>query len=373
MALVLDLTSEVGAYGTRLLAELGHDVVRIERPEGDALRRLHPHLAAEPDLESGAFHQFLNAGKRSLAVDLDSDDGRRLFLALAATADAVVASLPLAFDEAALRAANPNLVLVRVDDGPPELVAFARSGLLAMTGDPDGTPTVLGGHVPYAAVGVYVGMAAAAALFAGAGEVVDVWAPQCLASLAEQSWVEYGASGELLERLGAKGGITALAGALPCADGHWMVSVPPDPQNWTNFVRLMPDPTLKDDASLADEAVRRERKDEILGRISLWFRHQGKHQVVDEAQRHHIPAAAVTNPLELVADPQLLARGFLKPLDHPSFGRINFPVGALASLFGNAMSLAPRLGQDTASILRELGYSAAEIGRLAGNGVVKGL
>jgi crotonobetainyl-CoA:carnitine CoA-transferase CaiB-like acyl-CoA transferase len=227
--------------------------------------------------------------------------------------------------------------------------------------------------VPYAAVGVYVGMAAAAALFAGAGQVVDVWAPQCLASLAEQSWVEYGASGELLERLGAKGGITALAGALPCADGHWMVSVPPDPQNWTNFVRLMPDPVLKDDASLADEAVRRERKDEILDRISLWFRRQGKHDVVDEAQRHHIPAAAVTNPLELVADPQLLARGFLKPLDHPSFGRINFPVGALASLFGNAMSVAPRLGQDTASILRELGYSAAEIGRLADNGIVKGL
>jgi crotonobetainyl-CoA:carnitine CoA-transferase CaiB-like acyl-CoA transferase len=371
MALVLDLTSEVGAYGTRLLAELGHDLVRIENPAGDALRRLHPHLNSEPDLESSAFHQFLNAGKRSLAVDLDSEDGRRIFLALVAKAEAVVASLPLPFDEAALRVANQDVALVRIDDGPPELVAFARSGLLAMTGEPDGAPTLLGGHVPHAAVGVYVAIAAAAALLNGAGQVVDVWATQCLASLAEQAWVEYGASGELLERLGSTGGITALAGALPCADGHWMVSVPPDPQGWTNFVQLMPDPALKDDASLADEALRRERKHEILDRISLWFRRQRKQEIVEAAQRHHIPAAPVTNPLELVADPQLLARGFLKPLDHPIFGRINYPMGALARISGKEVSFAPRLGQDTVAILSELGYSAAEIGRLEDQGVVK--
>ena len=112
------------------------------------------------------------------------------------------------------------------------------------------------------------------ALFAGAGQVVDVWASHCLAALAEQVWVEYTASGETLERLGSKGGITALAGALACADGHWMVSVPPDPQGWANFVQLVPDPAFKDDASLADEALRRERKNEILDRISLWSQHR---------------------------------------------------------------------------------------------------
>jgi CoA:oxalate CoA-transferase len=371
MALVLDLASEVGAYGTRLLAELGHDVVRVEWPEGDGLRRLHPHLASEPDLESSAFHHFLNAGKRSFAVDLASLDGRRLFLALAAKADAVVASLPLPFDEAALRAANPNVLLVRIDDGPPELVAYARSGLLAITGEPDGRPTLLGGHVPCAAVGLYVAMAAASGLFAGAGQVVDVWAAQCLSALAEQVWVEYSASGERLERLGSKGGITALAGALPCADGHWMVSVPPDPQGWTNFVQLVPDPAFKDDASLADEALRRERKHEILDRIALWSQHQNKQEIVAEAQRRHIPAAPVTNPFELVADPQLLARGFLKPVDHPVFGRINFPMGALASLWRKELPFAPRLGRDTDPILRELGCTADEIGRLVDQGVVR--
>jgi CoA:oxalate CoA-transferase len=373
MARILDLTSEVGAYGTRLLAEQGHEVVRVEPPGGDAVRRLHPHLRSHPDLESSAFHQFLNAGKRSFAVDLGSDEGRRLFLALAATADAVVASLPLPVDEADLHAANPRLVLVCIDDGPPELVAYARSGLLAITGEPDASPTLLGGHVPHAAVGLYVAMAAAAALFAGAGQVVDVDATQCLAALAEQVWVEYSMSGELLERMGSTGGITALAGALPCADGHWMVSVPPDPKGWTNFVQLVPDPAFKDDGSLADEALRRERKREILDRIAVWSQHRKKREIVDEAQRLHIPAATVANPLELVDDPQLLARGFLQPVDHPALGPINFPVGALASLAGHGIAFAPRLGQDTASLLSALGHPAGEIDRLAGACVIKTL
>jgi crotonobetainyl-CoA:carnitine CoA-transferase CaiB-like acyl-CoA transferase len=355
MARVLDLTSEVGAYGTRLLAELGHDVVRVEPQAGDAVRRLDPHLRAASDLDAGAFHQFLNAGKRSFAVDLTTDEGRRRLLALAATSDAVVASLPLPLDEDELRAANPDLALVLVDDGPGELCAYARSGLLAITGEPDGKPVLLGGHIPYSAVGVYVAMATAAALFAGGGQVVDVSAPQCLAALGEQVWIEYCASGELLERLGSRGGITALAGALPCADGHWMVSVPPSPQGWENFVRMVPDPAFKDDASMADEAARRERKNEILDRVALWSQTRNKHEIVEEAQRLHIPAAPVLSPLDLTQDAQLLARGFLRPTDHPDFGRINFPVGALATLFGTDVPPAPRLGQHNAAILRELG------------------
>ena len=374
MARILDLTSDVGAYGTRLLAELGHDVIRVESPKGDTLRRLEPHLDAAPGLEGGAFHQFLNTGKRSVAVDLATTEGRKLLLALVKTADAVVASLPLPIEQREILAANPDLVLVRLDDGEPELCNVASTGLLAITGEPDGKPTLLGGHVPSSAVGVYLAMAVAAAIFGkeltGTGSVVDVSGAQCLATLAEQVWVEYSVSGEALERLGSRGGITALAGALPCADGHWMVSVPPDPRGWTNFVQLVPDPAFKDDSSMADEAFRRDRKDEILDLVGVWSSSRNKHQIVQQAQDLHIPATPVLNPLELVDDPQLLARGFLRPVDHPNFGKMNFPMGALASMTGQAMSFAPRLGQDTAAILTELGYSAGDIARLKGQGIV---
>jgi crotonobetainyl-CoA:carnitine CoA-transferase CaiB-like acyl-CoA transferase len=373
MARVLDLTSQVGAYGTRLLAELGHEVVRVEPPAGDAVRREAPQLGG-PDLEAGSFHQFLNAGKRSVALDLDTPEGRRIFLALVATADAVVASLLPPLSEAEILAANAQIALVLLDDGPPELCALARSGLLAITGEPDGKPTMLGGHVSHSAIGIYLALAAASALLAkdsaGAAQIVDVSAPQCLAALAEQVWVEYSMSGELLERQGSRGGITALAGALPCADGHWMVSVPPEPRGWTNFVQLVPDPAFKDDASLADEALRRERKGEILDRIAVWSAERRKKDIVEAAQQLHIPAASVANPAELVGDPQLLARGFLRPVDHPLFGQINFPVGALAAIAGKDMSFAPRLGQDTKALLGEIGISAAEMSRLADQGII---
>jgi crotonobetainyl-CoA:carnitine CoA-transferase CaiB-like acyl-CoA transferase len=356
MARILDLTSDVGAYGTRLLAELGHDVIRVEPPDGDALR----------GLDDGWFHQFLNAGKRSFAIDAESARGRTVLTALVASADAVVASLPLPLSEPELLAAKPDLVLVEIDDGPPELCAFARSGLLAITGEPDGRPVVLGGHIPYSAVGIYVAMAAAAALLGrnatGAGAIVDLSAPQCLAVLAEQVWVEYSSSGELLERLGSRGGITALAGALPCADGHWMVSVPPDAKGWANFVQVVPDPAFKDDDALADEALRRERKHEILDRIAQWSTFQQKDRIVEEAQRRHIPAAPVLSPLELTHDAQLTARGFLREVEHPDFGRINFPAGALANLWHRMPAPAPPLGAHTATILKELGYAAGTTG-----------
>jgi CoA:oxalate CoA-transferase len=374
MARILDLTSLMGAYGTRLLAELGHDVLRIESPKGDSVRQEAPVLGSAPRIEASAFHQFLNAGKRSAAIDLGSERGRKLLLALVGKADVLVASLPLPLAEDALLAANPELVLVKLDDGPSELCAYASAGLLAITGEPDGAPTMLGGHVPSAAVGVHVALAAVAALAgkeaSGKGQVIDVSAPQCLASLAEQVWVEYSTSGEMMERLGSRGGITAVAGALPCADGHWMISVPPDPRGWANFVQLVPHPAFKDDGALADEALRRERKQEILDCIAEWSQKQKKNEIVEQAQSLHIPAAAVTNPLELIDDKQLLARGFLKPIDHPDFGKINFPVGALASMFSQAMSLAPALGESTALILDELGYSVKEIDRLKEEGVV---
>jgi CoA:oxalate CoA-transferase len=374
MARILDLTRLMGAYGTRLLAELGHDVLRIESPKVDGLRREAPLLEGAARAEAGAFHQFLNAGKRSAAIDLTNEVGRKLLLALITKADAAVVSLPLPLPEEQLLAANPDLVLVRLDDGPSELCAYASAGLLAITGEPDGKPTMLGGHVPCAAVGVHVALAAVAALFgkeaSGRGQVVDVSAPQCLASLAEQVWVEYSATGEMMERMGSRGGITAVAGALPCADGHWMISVPPDPRGWANFVQLVPHPAFKDDVSLTDEAMRRERKPEILDCIAEWSRQQKKNAIVEQAQSLHIPAAVVTNPLELIDDPQLLARGFLKAVDHPAFGKINFPVGALASMFHQAMGLAPALGGSTAQLLGELGYSAGEIDRLKQEGVV---
>ena len=91
MARVIDLAGLAGAYATRLFAEEGHEVIRIESPEGDGLRRLPPFLGEKQDLEHGAYHQFLNAGKKSLALNLDSPAGQKIFLELLSQSDALVA------------------------------------------------------------------------------------------------------------------------------------------------------------------------------------------------------------------------------------------------------------------------------------------
>jgi formyl-CoA transferase len=359
MARILDLTSEVGAYGAKLLAEMGHDVIRVEPPSGDALRRLAPFLGDAPDLESSAFHQYWNAGKRSFAADLGTEEGRRLLLALVGKSDAVVASLPLPLEEAALFEANPNLLLVRLDDGPGELLAYARSGLMGITGDPEGSPLLMGGHIPLSAVGTYLAIATASALFVrrrtGKGQAVDVSAQQCLSGLCEQAMVEYVSAGEVMQRRGPRGGITAVAGALPCADGHWMISAPPSKDGWENFLKMVRHPALLADPSLSQEAMRKEKKDFILDTVAEWSTPFKRDELVEQAQGHHIPASPVTTPLDLIDDPQLRARGFLRDVEHPLFGKVSFPIGALAALWRRTPSTAPRLGEHNAEIARELG------------------
>src|SRR5204862_3404667 len=169
----------------RLLAEAGHDVIRLEHPAGDDIRRMAPYLGESPHIERGAFHQFFNAGKRSVALDTSTLDGLDVFRRLAATADAVIGSLPSTVTAEGLHADYPHLIVgVLANDDVPEIAQYARSGMLALTGQPGRTPQLLGGHVIYAATGVWVGVAIASALLVqdltGAGQVVTVDVQECL-------------------------------------------------------------------------------------------------------------------------------------------------------------------------------------------------
>lgn len=374
MARIIDLTAHPGVYATRLLAESGNEVIRVESATGDDLRKLGPYLGQKPDLEKGAYHQFFNAGKKSFKLNLESPASRKVLLRLIGTADAVVASTPLSFDENQLLEGNPRLALVKVLEDEPELCAVARSGLLALTGHPGKRPVLLGGHVVYAATGLYVAVAAAGALFSsqltGQGQLVEVSVRQCLESLVEQSMVEYTNLGRVTERCGYRGAITAVSGAFPCSDGYWMVSVPHSPEGWGKFVDWVQDPVLSADPSLADEAERDAKKELVVERLGMWSKRFSKIDIVTEAQKRHVPASPVSTPLDLINDPQLTARGFLSETDHPDFGRILFPLGAIGSLWGTKLSPAPSLGQHNAEILVQLGYSDFQRQELLNSGAM---
>lgn len=376
MARIIDMTAHSGIYAARLMVEDGHDVIRVEPPQGDAVRRLGPYFGGTPNLELGAFHLFLNAGKRSLTLNLDASPGRDIFMALIKMADAVVANVPLPVTLEEMTQINDALVAVGMeDDAGPELCAYARSGLLAITGHPGKRPVLLGGHIVYAATGLYVAVAMSAALYGrrrtGKGQIVKVSIRQCLESLAEQSMISYAAEGKITQRRGYRGAITAISGAFPCSDGYWMASMPTTPGRWAEFMEWVQDPVLKADASLEDEAERLVKRDFILDRLEAWSRQFPKEHMVEEAQRRHIPGTPVAVASDLARDPQLWARGFFEEKQHSEAGRpILSPRGAIGVILGTSPGPAPKLGQHNSEILRELGFSEAQHRALVEAGAV---
>jgi CoA:oxalate CoA-transferase len=374
MARVIDLAGLAGAYATRLFAEAGHEVIRIESSGGDGLRRLPPFLGEKQDLEHGAYHQFLNAGKKSLALNLDAPAGQKIFLELLSQSDALVADDSLPLEDRFLFEANPKLLVTKIHDQKLELCAVALSGLMSLTGQPGQAPAILGAHVPSLAVGIYVAVATAAALLTlkrtGKGSIATVFVREALESFVEQAMVEYSFSGTITERRGSKGAITAVSGALPCKNGYWVISQIHRPGRWTKFMDWVQDPELISDPSLAEEKNQHKRRDFIMDRLDKWAKRFTKAELVEEAQRRHFPASPVSTPLDLVDDPQLIARGFLKEIDHPEFGRIRFPQGAIATVLGNRLSPAPRLGEHNTEILTQLGYSEADRQTLISAGAI---
>jgi crotonobetainyl-CoA:carnitine CoA-transferase CaiB-like acyl-CoA transferase len=364
MARIIDLAELTGAYATRLFAEQEHEVIRVENPDGNALRRLPPFLGEKQDLEHGAYHQFLNAGKKSLTLNFNVPAGQNIFLDLLRQSDVVIADHPLPLDERALFDANPRLLLTKIRHEDTELCGVARSGLMSLTGHPGQAPAILGGHVAYLAVGIYAAVATAAALLVrkqtGTGLVAAVSVREALESFVEQAMVEYSFSGTVTERRGSKGAITAISGALPCKNGHWVISQIHRPGRWSKFLDWVQDPELSADPSLAEEETQHRRRDFIMERLDNWAKRFSKTELVEEAQRRHFPASPVSTPLDLVDDPQLIARGFLSDMDHPEFGRIRFPHGAIASILNTQLAPAPKLGEHNAELLSKLGYSEAE-------------
>jgi crotonobetainyl-CoA:carnitine CoA-transferase CaiB-like acyl-CoA transferase len=233
---------------------------------------------------------------------------------------------------------------------------------------------MLGAHLVYSIPSLYAATATLLTLIqrgrSGHGERVSVSVRQCVETMMEQAMIEYTFTGQGTERRGSRGTITATSGALPCKDGYWLLSLIHRDEGWNTLMEWMQDPILLADPSLAKEENRHQKRDFIMDRIEGWAKQHTRIELVSEAQDRHIPASAISTPADLTDDPQLIARGYLREMDHPEFGPIRFPVGAVATVRGSAVKPAPRLGQHNGEILTELGYSSHEIEVLAGVGTI---
>jgi crotonobetainyl-CoA:carnitine CoA-transferase CaiB-like acyl-CoA transferase len=394
---IVDLTAFwAGPAATHLLAAFGADVVKVEsiqRPDGI---RYSGGMRKDRDdwWEYGWVFHAMNTNKRSVTLDLGSDDGRRLFSELVADADVVIENFsPRVMDHFgltadALLAINPRLVVARMPafglDGPwRDRVGFAPTmeqiaGLAWVTGLADGPPVPPRGACDPLA-GVHAAFAVTAALCftdrTGVGQLVELPMIETVMNVTAIQPMEAEVFGVTLSRRGNRGHGWAVQNLYRCAgDDDWIaVTVRTDDQ-WQALVEVIGRPSWTDDDRFGTVAGRHAHADEIDRQLQDWFGGQDLRRAVDDLAAAGIPVAPVVSPSLVTENDQLNDRGFLETLEHPRTGSGRYPRPPFAPLDGQRawlMRPPPTLGEHNDEVLQDTcGLTDQELARLASTGVI---
>ena len=327
------------SLAAKIAADLGADVIKIEPPGGDPVRRALPLL---PSGESALF-QFLNTSKRSLVLDLGSDSGRANLVQLLDRADAGLFEEPASIAPLA-RAAKATPI--EIAGFPAEMNAAARpvselaiqalGGLMHMIGEPQRKPLKLGGHQASYAAGLTAFTGLTAAL---AARESGQRAPSVRVSLAEvMQWVNWkAASGAAASGTSpGRDGKRSEFQIVPCRDGH--VAVVYTVTQWPATRALIADPRL-DDEKFNTRAGRRAHIAELYDIITPWFADKTRAEIQKTAQSRGVPFGPIFTPAELLETEQYVARGFLATMTHTEAGKLLMPQ---LPVQWNGRSFAPR-------------------------------
>lgn len=388
---ILDLTHYYnGPYATLLLSYLGAEVIKIEAPGfGDGGRALF----RRKDKPYGTPFALLNSNKRSVTLNLKSDEGRALFKRLARKADIVVEnyaagtmdSMGLGYE--VLRAENPRLIYATSTgfglSGPyRDVAAFdpivqAMAGVMAITGEADGPPMKTGAAVADILGGVHLCAGLLAAIRqrdrTGTGLMVEL----CLYDSVIPALTSFlGAMGMGLTNLRdgnrASGGAISPYNAYPALDG-WVMILAGDNVRWTKLCGLMNQPELAGDPRFATAGARAKNRHEVDRIVGEWTRTKTRRELFDIMAAADVFCGIVQDLPEVMSDPHLIARGMLREVDHPALGPMTIFTSPLR-LGGEApvpKSLSPAIGDENERFYREeLGLSAEEIGALRDRKVI---
>jgi len=378
-----------GPFCAMQLADLGADVIKVENPDGgDSARDSAPFL----DGESSPFIR-LNRNKRSLAINLKEPEGKSVFRELVRSADVIVENLrpgtmtDLELDYQRLSALNPRLVYVAASGwgqtGPYsqlaglDIMAQAMSGLMSITGEPDGDPVKVGVPICDLVCALYGTIGALAALRVreqtGRGQFIDVSLFEAGVSLEVWEAGRYFATGEIPGPLGSAHQTAAPYQAVHAADGFFTVGAT-TPRNWRSFCEVLGHPEWTDDERFKDNPSRHARRDVLIPMIEEVTSRKRRAFWVSQLHAAGVPCAEIQTYDQVFHDPQLQARAFFWKGRHSRLGdveQIGSPIhfSETPVLQGSA---GPVLGEHTSEVMRALGRSEAEISDLKTKGVLGG-
>jgi crotonobetainyl-CoA:carnitine CoA-transferase CaiB-like acyl-CoA transferase len=392
---IIDLTQMLsGPFCTMLLTDLGADVVKVEPIDGDPVRT-NAYAPGDTLRSFGGYFQSINRGKKSIALNLKSAEGRGVLERLAANADVLVENFKvgvmdrfgLSYEH--LHEANPRLVYAcirgfgdpRTGESPYaqwpafDVVAQAMGGLMSMTGPGPGQPMRAGASVGDIIPGMIAALGIVAAVRhaerTGQGQFVDVAMYDAVFAACEQLVYRYSYMGEVTEPSGNGHPFLCPFDAFPTNDG-WVTIAAPLDHMWHTLAMLMGRDDLAGDADLAKAAGRVRQAERVRAAVSAWTSVRSKAEVVS-VLGGRVPCGPVNTVTDIFADEHMSRRGMIIQVEQPGLDRMVSVPGSPIKMTETPPAVrgrAPLLGEQTEDILASAGYTPVDIAAMRDRGDV---
>jgi crotonobetainyl-CoA:carnitine CoA-transferase CaiB-like acyl-CoA transferase len=385
---VLDLSRFIaGPFCAQVLGDMGAEVIKVERPAGEDARHHAPFYKGE-----SIYTMVYNRNKHGITLDTRHPAALGILERFVAISDVLVenyrpgtlAEMGLGYER--LRELNPRLIVTSLSgfgqSGPYAMralfdaIAQATSGLMSLTGEPGGPPTLTGTYIADYVAGLYGACGTLVALYAreqtGVGQVVDVGSLDAIFSCLGTRPSAYAMLGMIPERSGSRDLLTGPANVFRAADGYLYIHAGTNPL-FPRLCEAMGRPDLAVDDRFRDVPGRMEHVEELEAAVAAWTRGRPIAELGDVLSRAGIPFGKVAEISEVVASPQIQAREMLVSVEHPTLGSLVLPgiPIKLETTPGSIRKAPPMVGEDNDRVYGGLlGMGAAEIEALRSDGAI---
>lgn len=385
---VIDLTRAMsGPFATMLLGDFGADIIKIEPPGGDETRGWGPPFV------SGESTYFLsvNRNKKSACIDLRHKEGRDIVRKLLSRADVVIENFrpgvaeKLELDYERVRTVNPSIIYCSISgfgqtgiwkDKPGyDLVALALSGMMDLTGEPQGEPVKFAVPVADIAAGMFAAFSIVSALYkrsvTSQGDYIDVSLLDAMLYWLTHQGQSYISAGYNPNRLGSSHPSIAPYRAYRASDGYFVVSVGNE-SLWERFCTALDRSDLLQNPLFATNDLRVKNRVRLDGILSRSFRHNTTEYWIKRLQEHGVPCARVNTLAEAVASEYMHDKGAIVPVHHRKVENLSviFTPPSMSRFPARVSRPPPELGEHTVEILKSIGYAEGKIEELRSEGVV---